>query len=191
MFEERIRSPLCVQERIRVGGRWKFMRERLVLIRYQMLNMVILWQSLIDPALIKFTRVIRTTEAARRSAKESRIKLNANVPRDSNWRKTEHPVRKVSCKSNLCCALFLTQNQMRNSTIFLLSVHPCDKPSKGGCQHKCNKNATKFFCSCQPGYELDKNGRTCGKGRSILFQQQFLVYVHTWNGTASYICSSI
>ena len=53
--------------------------------------------------------------------------------------------------------------------IFLLSVHPCDKRSKGGCSQICNRNGDKALCSCKPGYKLAKDGVTCDKGELISY----------------------
>ena len=43
-------------------------------------------------------------------------------------------------------------------------VHPCDKPSNGGCEHVCNKKGDSVVCSCNEGYKLDGNGASCTKG---------------------------
>ena len=48
--------------------------------------------------------------------------------------------------------------------LFLLSVHPCDKKTKGGCAHKCNKKGDGVFCSCNKGYILEKDNKSCKKG---------------------------
>ena len=44
---------------------------------------------------------------------------------------------------------------------FHFLVHPCDKPSKGGCDHTCTKEGEKAVCSCNNGFKLADDGQTC------------------------------
>ena len=44
-------------------------------------------------------------------------------------------------------------------------VHPCDKPNKGGCDQRCNKDGDQFNCSCKPiDYILAEDRKSCTKG---------------------------
>ena len=43
-------------------------------------------------------------------------------------------------------------------------VHPCDEAKNGGCNQICNKREEKHECSCEAGFELGKDKRTCKKG---------------------------
>ena len=42
-------------------------------------------------------------------------------------------------------------------------VHPCDKESKGGCEHVCNKKGTELLCTCNEGYKLKADEKSCEK----------------------------
>ena len=48
-------------------------------------------------------------------------------------------------------------------------VHPCDTNAKGGCEDICKKNGTGVNCACKEGHRLNKDGRTCSKGKILLF----------------------
>ncbi len=43
-------------------------------------------------------------------------------------------------------------------------VHPCDEGNNGGCSQTCNKINEKHECSCEVGYVLEEDKRTCKKG---------------------------
>ena len=46
--------------------------------------------------------------------------------------------------------------------------HPCDLPTKGGCDQTCNKEGDKAVCSCTaPEYKLGADGKSCEKGTSV------------------------
>ena len=47
---------------------------------------------------------------------------------------------------------------------FQFLVHPCEKENKGGCSQICNKRKEKHECSCEVGYVLTRDKRTCKKG---------------------------
>ena len=47
-------------------------------------------------------------------------------------------------------------------------VHPCDKANKGGCSQLCNKRKEWHVCSCNAGFLLREDKRTCIKGRQFL-----------------------
>jgi len=40
-------------------------------------------------------------------------------------------------------------------------VHPCDTPSKGGCAQKCSKSGKAAICSCNTGYVLAADKKSC------------------------------
>ena len=49
---------------------------------------------------------------------------------------------------------------------FPLDVNECEQivgglVSKGGCQHKCSNTIGSFICSCNPGFALTYDARTC------------------------------
>ena len=43
----------------------------------------------------------------------------------------------------------------------LYLAHPCDRKDNAGCQHTCNKNGAGFACSCNKGFKLKKDAKTC------------------------------
>ena len=52
-------------------------------------------------------------------------------------------------------------------------VHPCDKKDNFGCEHKCNKDGSHGYCSCEEGFKLrEKDEKKCDKSRhrSIVIQ---------------------
>ena len=49
-------------------------------------------------------------------------------------------------------------------TNFLSLVHPCDEENNGGCSQICNKLNRKHTCSCEAGYILEDDKKTCKKG---------------------------
>ena len=56
-------------------------------------------------------------------------------------------------------------NQMYSSMHIFVSVHPCDKADKGGCEHTCNKKGDEAECSCDDGYLLAQDGKSCEKSK--------------------------
>jgi len=44
-----------------------------------------------------------------------------------------------------------------------MPVHPCDKPSQGGCEQLCLKQGRSPKCACESGFRLDQNRRTCSQ----------------------------
>ena len=44
-------------------------------------------------------------------------------------------------------------------------VHPCDKPNKGGCSDKCEKEGANAKCVCNEGRELSTDGKTCTESK--------------------------
>ena len=49
------------------------------------------------------------------------------------------------------------------SSLLLLLVHPCDKKNKGGCEQICNKKGDGVICSCENGYKLFDDKKSCVK----------------------------
>ena len=47
--------------------------------------------------------------------------------------------------------------------VFFAEVHPCDMEGKGGCQQICIKDGDESKCSCDDGFELQPDGKSCGK----------------------------
>ena len=58
----------------------------------------------------------------------------------------------------------------------LYLVHPCDKRTKGGCDQTCNKEGDSFSCSCETGFKLEGDGRSCKKSKNLLI---FIVLVRS------------
>ena len=44
---------------------------------------------------------------------------------------------------------------------FVSDIDECDKDYKGGCSQKCTNKPGSFVCSCEKGYNLDTDGKTC------------------------------
>ena len=56
---------------------------------------------------------------------------------------------------------------------FLLDIDECSV-NKGGCQHNCINTPGSFVCTCDDGYYLDANKKSCqGKDASTLFFSSF------------------
>ena len=41
-----------------------------------------------------------------------------------------------------------------------IDINECTK-GLHTCEHNCNNNVGSYTCSCDDGYDLDENGRTC------------------------------
>ena len=50
-------------------------------------------------------------------------------------------------------------------SIYTILAHPCDKPTKGGCDQVCKKDGDKSSCSCNEGYRLEEDGKSCEKSK--------------------------
>lgn len=48
---------------------------------------------------------------------------------------------------------------------FQFLVHPCDEANNGGCNQICNKRKEKHECSCETGFVLTEDKKTCIKGQ--------------------------
>ena len=45
--------------------------------------------------------------------------------------------------------------------MFVFPVHPCDKPTKGGCSQDCVKKGETFVCTCKiPDFKLNDDGKS-------------------------------
>ncbi len=67
------------------------------------------------------------------------------------------------------CVLSLSLFTIVEKWVFLINlfqslVHPCDKANNGGCSQICNKKMEKHECSCEAGFALGEDKRTCKKG---------------------------
>lgn len=38
-----------------------------------------------------------------------------------------------------------------------------------GCQHSCVSTPGSFYCECNPGYQLNADGKTCSRKNLSLF----------------------
>lgn len=59
-------------------------------------------------------------------------------------------------------------------------VNSCEK-NNGGCSHHCEHTTNGPLCSCNQGYQLDQDRKTCvGKNCSLLsmFSSSFLISIH-------------
>ena len=51
----------------------------------------------------------------------------------------------------------------------LLLVHPCDKPTKGGCEQVCDKKGDEALCGCKEGYKVSAEDKSkCTKSKCLL-----------------------
>lgn len=55
-----------------------------------------------------------------------------------------------------CCQLRFSDN-----CLLPTGVNECNDPSLSGCDHNCTDTLTSFYCSCNPGYKLLSDKRTC------------------------------
>ena len=61
------------------------------------------------------------------------------------------------------------------------SVHPCDKETKGGCEHVCNKDGDEAKCSCNDGYKLAEDGQECEFGNlNTTLVDILLLFIGYW-----------
>lgn len=59
-------------------------------------------------------------------------------------------------------------NEFCNYQFYYL-VHPCDEANNGGCGQVCNKKNEKHECSCEAGFVLKEDKKTCKKGILIRY----------------------
>ena len=63
-----------------------------------------------------------------------------------------------------------------------ISVHPCDKADKGGCDQTCEKKGEEErICSCGVGFKLNADGQKCDKSMSIIsnMEQDYIFEIIT------------
>ena len=48
--------------------------------------------------------------------------------------------------------------------VISILVHACDKTNNGGCSQICNKKNETYKCSCNSGFVLGKDGKSCNEG---------------------------
>lgn len=58
-------------------------------------------------------------------------------------------------------------NQNTSSKLSIADINECSN-NNGDCQHTCNNEPGSYFCSCDDGYALANNNRSCS-GRYLLF----------------------
>ena len=56
-------------------------------------------------------------------------------------------------------------------------VHPCDEANNGGCSQICNKKNEKHECSCEVGFALEEDKKTCQKGKLTYTCLNSIMYV--------------
>ena len=44
--------------------------------------------------------------------------------------------------------------------LYISDINECNY-SNGGCEHICNNTVGSYYCTCNSGYTLNKNGRNC------------------------------
>lgn len=98
------------------------------------------------------------------------ISTNAGVRMDLYWENMEKLVPKVDPIFPYVHALllFLTVYIILYEMSFIIQfdylVHPCDEANNGGCGQVCNKRNEKHECSCEAGFVLQDDKKTCKKG---------------------------
>lgn len=56
----------------------------------------------------------------------------------------------------------ITDNLGSLITVFYLTgINECNDPTLSGCNQNCTDTLTSFYCSCNPGYKLLSDKRTC------------------------------
>ena len=54
------------------------------------------------------------------------------------------------------------------NTLHSLSVHPCDKDDKGGCEQVCEKKGEEAVCKCNEGFKpTEEDANKCEEGKDI------------------------
>ena len=62
----------------------------------------------------------------------------------------------------------------------VLVNHVCDASNNGGCEHICSEDGDDALCSCEAGYELDTDLKSCapaqGEHRLNLMYNLYFVF---------------
>lgn len=84
-----------------------------------------------------------------------------------------------------CCYLYVLVKTFQEIVVahwaaFVSDVNECDKViggmvSKGGCHHKCENTIGSYTCSCNKGYSLADDKKTC-KGRVKVLTNELHVF---------------
>lgn len=62
------------------------------------------------------------------------------------------------------------------NNVSFISVHPCNKPDRAGCEQTCSKKGEEAVCECEvPAFKLAVDGKTCDEGKFL----QLKIY-HFW-----------
>ena len=65
---------------------------------------------------------------------------------------------------------------MKQNCDRLISVHPCDKTTKGGCEHVCEKDGDEPVCKCNKDYKLNElNKKTCSKSKLFITTKWWII----------------
>ena len=70
--------------------------------------------------------------------------------------------------------LFLLNNISCYFSLCDVDIDECEKGTSN-CTHKCNNEDGGYFCTCNDGYEIDSDNRTC-KGISVITDQYHRAY---------------
>lgn len=47
---------------------------------------------------------------------------------------------------------------------FLTEMDECSQPDNGGCEQHCENTLGSYKCTCEPGYELTADKKSCEGG---------------------------
>ena len=72
--------------------------------------------------------------------------------------------------------------------ILFLDINECAKRTTNGCMHKCHNTEGSYTCSCNNGYRLNKNKRTCNDINECLEKTDTCEH-NCINRIGSYACS--
>lgn len=50
------------------------------------------------------------------------------------------------------------------SGFFLTEMDECSQPDNGGCEQHCENTLGSYKCTCEPGYELTADKKSCEGG---------------------------